>query len=447
MNKTLAVFAAIGVLLAGCGGDDNGPSGPRAVQEIAVPGVGAGTNYSFDISTVSGTTYYYTDRNNAAVNAIDIPSLKVTSQITGTGANAFAGAKASNAVSGPDGLTVVGTQLYAGDVNSVKVIDQASAKIVNTITVGTAGVRADESCYDAVHGLFMVSTPEAPTPYASFINPVTQTVVATVTFTDSAGAPSAGLEQCRYDPGTDTFYVNNDGTTANPHGELDALPGAAIRAIAAGATVNYTALAGVHAYGEGNCDPTGLALGPGTDIAVGCREATTAAPLLVQILNRNTGVIVKSVNAGGGDQIEYDVEHESLLQRGQPLDRLRHGGGRGRMQRRFAVHASARHRRRDDLCCRGPVAERQQRPLGGSRLGIGPGVHADFFRDGSRRLLDLRRQRFQRRGCGGVRDPVTTALLPRALASGQPRVARAGSLRGSTSANSSKRFHFGIGGV
>jgi hypothetical protein len=307
MNKTFAVFAGIGCLVAGCGGDDNGPSGPRVLQGIAVPGVGAGTNYSFDISAVSGTTYYFTDRNNAAVNAIDIPSLKVISQITGTGANAFAGAKASNALSGPDGLTVVGTQLYAGDVNSVKVIDQATKQIVKTITVGTADVRADESCYDAVHGLFMISTPEAPTPYASFINPVTQAVVATVTFTDSAGAPSAGLEQCRYDSGTDTFYVNNDGTTANPHGELDALPGAAIRAIAAGATVNYTALAGVHAYSEGNCDPTGLALGPGTDIAVGCREATTAAPLLVQILNRNTGVIVKSVNAGGGDQLEYDA--------------------------------------------------------------------------------------------------------------------------------------------
>jgi hypothetical protein len=53
---------------------------------------------------------------------------------------------------GPDGLTVVGTQLFAGDVNSVKVIDQASKQIVKTITVGTANVRADESCYDAVHG-------------------------------------------------------------------------------------------------------------------------------------------------------------------------------------------------------------------------------------------------------------------------------------------------------
>ncbi len=307
MNRTLLVFATTGLLVAGCGGGDDEPSGPRVVQQIAVPGVGTGTNYSYDLGVVSGNTYYFTDRNNAAVDAIDIPTLKVTSQITGTGANAFAGAKPSPSNSGPDGLNVVGTQLYAGDVNSVKVIDPTTKQVVKTIVVGSGGVRADEGCYDSVHGLYMISTPEAATPFASFINPVTQTVVATVTFTDSAGVAAAGLEQCRYDAGTDTFYVNNDGTTANPHGELDALPGASIRAIAAGTTVNYTALAGVRAYSEGNCDPTGLALGPGTDIAVGCRESTTAAPLLVQIMNRSTGAIVASVNAGGGDQLEYDA--------------------------------------------------------------------------------------------------------------------------------------------
>jgi hypothetical protein len=60
-------------------------------------------------------------------------------------------------------------------------------------------------------------------------------------------------------------------------------------------------------YSEGNCDPTGLALGPGKDIAVSCREATTGAPLLVQIMDRTTGSILASVNAGGGDQLEYDA--------------------------------------------------------------------------------------------------------------------------------------------
>ena len=102
------------------------------------------------------------------------------------------------------------------------------------------------------------------------------------------------------------FYVNNAGTTANPHGELDRLPGAAIRALGAGASVNYTQLAGVAIYAEGNCDPTGLALGPGNDIAVGCREGTAGAPLLVQIMDRTTGAILASPNGGGGDQIEYD---------------------------------------------------------------------------------------------------------------------------------------------
>jgi hypothetical protein len=307
MKKMLIVCTLASAMLASCGGNDDSPSGPRYVQQIPVPGVGTGTNYSYDISTIMGNTYYYTDRNNLSVNVVDIPTRTVTNQITGTGANAFAGLKPSNANSGPDGLNVVGTLLFAGDVDSVKVVDPATKQVVKTIVVGAEGVRADEGCFDAVHGLFMISTPEAAVPFATFIDAVSQTIVATVTFTDSSAAPSAGLEACAYDPGTDTFYVNNDGTTANPHGELVALPGASVRGIAAGTSVNYTALTGVQMYSEGNCDPTGLALGPGTDIAVGCREGTTAAPLLVQIMNRSTGVIVASVNAGGGDQLEFDA--------------------------------------------------------------------------------------------------------------------------------------------
>jgi hypothetical protein len=85
------------------------------------------------------------------------------------------------------------------------------------------------------------------------------------------------------------------------------MPGASIRSIPPSGTVNYTALAGAREFSEGNCDPTGLALGPGTDVAVGCREGTTGAPLLVLIMNRQTGAIVASINAGGGDQIEYDA--------------------------------------------------------------------------------------------------------------------------------------------
>jgi YVTN family beta-propeller protein len=305
----LACVSAAAVLVACGGGGDNGRNLVAATQ---IQGVGQGTNFGFDIGAVSGNRYYLTDRNNAAVDVFDTATSAQVAQIKGTGANAFKGVTLSasgsvdNSRSGPNGINPVGNLLYVGDVDSVKIVDPATQQVIKTISVPAGGHRDDEGCVDPTHNLFMIAAPEADTPFATLIDTVSQTVVATVTFTDASGAPSAGLEACRYDPKTDAFYINNDGTTANEHGELDVLPGPAIRALAAGATLNYTLLPGVRMYAEGNCDPTGLALGPGNDIAVGCREATTGAPLLVQILDRTSGAILASINAGGGDQLEYD---------------------------------------------------------------------------------------------------------------------------------------------
>ncbi|NPT61502.1 beta-propeller fold lactonase family protein [Paraburkholderia elongata] len=298
-----AVFA-----LAGCGGNDNVGTGPHFVADIAVPNVKAGSNFSFDIGTTNGNRYYFTDRNNAAVDVIDIPTRTFVKAIQGSGNLAFAGlGSGPNSTSGPDGATPVGSLIYTGDVNSVKIVDPAAGAVLTNIPVSATGVRADEGCLDSTHGIFMISSPEEPTPFATFISTTTQSVIAKVTFTDAAGHPTAGLEACVYDAASDNFYVNVDGSTANPHGELVKLPGATIRAIPSGTTQNYTALSGVAMYPEGNCDPTGLALGPGTDIAVGCREATTGSPLLMQIFNRASGALVASLTAGGGDQLEYDA--------------------------------------------------------------------------------------------------------------------------------------------
>ncbi|AXF10950.1 hypothetical protein CUJ91_23840 [Paraburkholderia graminis] len=303
-----ALVASAAVAIAGCGGDDLNNDGPHHVSDISVPNVKAGVNFSFDIGVVLGSRYYFTDRNNASLDQIDIPSKAFVKLIQGSGPLAFTGlGSGPNSQAGPDGATPVGNLIYAGDVNSVKVVDPSAGVVTSKITVSATGVRADEGCVDSVHGIFMISSPEETPPFATFINTATQTVIAKVTFTDSAGQPTAGLEACRYDAAGDNFFVNVDGSTANPHGELVKLPGAAIRAIPNGGTQNYTTLAGVAMYSEGNCDPTGLALGPGSDIAVGCREGTTGAPLLMQILNRSNGALLASLNAGGGDQLEYDA--------------------------------------------------------------------------------------------------------------------------------------------
>jgi hypothetical protein len=304
---TIAVAAI--ALAVGCGSSSSNPSPvpPHLAFNVPVPNVSLAksSNFGFDIGGISGATYFLSDRLNASLDLVNIPTLGLT-QVKPTGANAYAGQTSSNATSGPDGSNAVGSLIYTGDVNSVKIIDPVAGTLVNNIVVSTTGVRADEACLDATHNLYMISSPEEVPPFATFINTQTQTIVAKVTFTDLAGAPSAGLEACQYDAASDTFFVNNDGTTANPHGELNSFSGVDIRKIAAGATVNYTTLPSVKMYGEGNCDPTGLALGPGTDIAVGCREGTTAAPLLFLIFNRSTGALLASLNAGGGDQVWYD---------------------------------------------------------------------------------------------------------------------------------------------
>ncbi|NML45031.1 hypothetical protein HHL11_14830 [Ramlibacter sp. G-1-2-2] len=309
-NTTWMLAALITGLLAGCGGGGGGGSlqpKPLASTLLPVQGAGPTTNFGFDLGMVVGNRYYFTDRTNASVDVFDTGSGAQVAQIKGTGANAFAGTGASNAVSGPDGINAVGNLIYVGDVNSVKIIDPSTNTIIKTIVVGNQNVRADEGCVDPTHNLYFIATPEGSPPWVTVINTQTQMIVAQINFVDPAGNATAGLEECQYDTASDTFFINNDGTTANPNGELISIPGASIRGIAAGATVNYTTLAGAVGYSEGNCDPTGLALGPGTDIAVNCREGTAGAPLLVEIFNRNTGVMVTTLNAGGGDQLEYDA--------------------------------------------------------------------------------------------------------------------------------------------
>lgn len=336
MIRRLIVATSVGasLVLVGCGSsssNNSSASGPRQVANIPVENIAAGSTFSFDISTTLGGKYYFTDRNNKSVDVVDIASNTFLGSIQGSGANAFTGclpvsgtsvcAGANNGLSGPDGLNAVSaTVLYAGDVNSVKVIDTANkvggpfGTIVTTLAgvglaPGNSGNRADEGCVDSTHHQFWISSPEDVPPTATIVditNPLAPAIAARITFTDAAAAPSAGLENCQYDAANDLWFVNNDGTTAFPHGELDVIPGASVRGIAAGTQVNYTTLTGLKTYDEGNCDPTGLALGPSTDIAVGCRPGTTGAPLVTKIFNRLTGALVATVPFGGGDQVEYD---------------------------------------------------------------------------------------------------------------------------------------------
>jgi len=321
-------YACFGItLLALCACNDNSnthlQNSPHVVSKIAIPNIGSSSNFSFDLGDVDSARalYVFTDRNNKSVDVIDIRTNALLRQVGGfSGCNTGPTcAGANNDKSGPNGINFIpGTNfIYVGDVNAVRIIDVNSWTVVKSINIGgNSGFRADEGCYDPDHNLYMINSPGESPPFATFIDTTTQKVIATLLFTDPGSGPngpaSAGLEACVYDHATASFYTNNDGSSANPRGELDVIPAAAILAAgspAAPAVITIPAIvpgSGWKVFPEGGCDPTGLALGPDSEIGVSCRQGVFDEPLTMEFFNKVTGALIATTNAGGGDQLWYD---------------------------------------------------------------------------------------------------------------------------------------------
>jgi hypothetical protein len=285
----IAACSVVACLLAACGGsDNNNSSSPHLVTNIAVPN-STTPAFSFDIGYADQGKYFLADRNNKAVDVVDTASNKLIAQMTGS----FAGNGATTSSSGPDGLVgLPGTNtLYVGDVNAVKVMNTSTQTLTKTIPIGTTGNRTDEGCFDPDDHLIAMANPADSPPFLTFVNTDTQAVVSHLNFTGSAG-----LEACEYDAGTKSFLINNDGTAANPEGELDVIPASSVTAGQPAVT---------KAFPLGSCAPTGLALGPNQDVMVGC-DPGAGNPLITLILDRTNGSTLAKLPFGGVDQIAYD---------------------------------------------------------------------------------------------------------------------------------------------
>ncbi|HSW83900.1 MAG TPA: hypothetical protein VLH12_10515 [Usitatibacter sp.] len=322
-KNSIAPVIAVVLSLTGCGGSSTEQAGPKNEGQLAVPGISSAVVYSFDLGVVDPTNgrYYVTDRTNKSIDVFDTnPVVQFVAQFKQGFAGCNSGsptaptflptcAGANNDMSGPDGLDIVGQNLYVGDVNALWILDKSSGAVVKKIAIPSSPtfLRADEGCFDSDDNLYAIATPGADHPFMTFVDTNTQAVVATVVMDDASGANSAGLEACTYDHTTRKFFVNNDGSTANPRGETDGIPASAIVAAKPGpAMLTFASIAGTSVFPLGACDPTGLALGPGTDIGVMCRQGNVGETLTFEILDRTSGAVVANLNIGGGDQIAYD---------------------------------------------------------------------------------------------------------------------------------------------
>ncbi|MFN2461811.1 MAG: hypothetical protein ABR591_14215 [Candidatus Velthaea sp.] len=264
------------------------------LSTVAIPGVVLGAPFSYDIGIVDSTLgrYYLADRTNKALDIVNTTTLALT-QVQGSGATAFTGPNANNDLAGPDGVIVAtGGNVFVGDVNNVKVVNPTTNTIATTIPITTSGFRSDEGCYDPDDKIVMIANPADAPPFATFINATTNAVIAKFSFTGSSG-----LEQCAYDPGTKSFFINNDGTTANPNGELDVFTAASV--VAASPKLSSV-------IPLGNCAPTGLALGLSEQLLVGC-SPPTGSPQITQVVSATSGTIVKTITGiGGEDEVAFD---------------------------------------------------------------------------------------------------------------------------------------------
>src|SRR6266513_4432862 len=353
-----AAIASVLVLTYCSNGDVNTIPDPTVTLPTAatmqVPGITSSVTYSFDLGAVdpATNTYYVTDRTNKSIDVVNLTTLKVTGQFkqafagcnstTGTttatpialpGCNTLQGTwTVNNDASGPDGLDVVGNTLFVGDVNKLMVLNKTTGALIATIAIASTptGLRADEGCFDPVNNLYAISTPGDDNPFMTILDTTATeatgaapTVKARLIMDNPAGTASGGLEACVFDTGvggTGKLFVNNDGNNAVPgstasRGEMDGIPVTSLTPLTGGGNVQYTTLAGVSQYAlpdvvgvTGQCDPTGIALGPGTEIGAMCRTGTIGRSLNFLVLNKTTGAVAATVvGAGGGDQITYDA--------------------------------------------------------------------------------------------------------------------------------------------
>jgi hypothetical protein len=278
--------------LSGCGGGgvktNVAPPPPKLLTNTAVPNASS-PPFSFDIGYVEAGKYFLADRNNKAVDVVDTKSNTLIAQIPGP----FTGAGATTDESGPDGIVgITGTHtIYVGDVDSIKVIDTDAQKTVKTIAISNSGSRVDEGCYDPDDHLAMYASPGDTPPFATFVSTLTQTPVKRLVFSGSSG-----LEACVYDPVSKNFLINNDGTSANPAGELDVIT-------ASSAATGDPVVSKSFPLGE--CGPTGIVLGPNNDVLIGCDPAA-GHPLITVIMDRTSGAIHATVPFGGVDQVNFD---------------------------------------------------------------------------------------------------------------------------------------------
>jgi DNA-binding beta-propeller fold protein YncE len=174
---------------------------------------------------------------------------------------------------GPDGLLVDGNgRIWAGNGDgTVKVGNLSTMTEVASVATGSSH-RADELAYDSADQRILVTNPSDSPPFVTVINALPPfNVIANISL--GTGIPNDSIEQPKYDALTGNFLISVRQVTAtDTNGEVARINGHTLKVLKPfPLTVN--------------CNPAGMALGPGPDMLLGCDSFPPV------IMNRQTGAV------------------------------------------------------------------------------------------------------------------------------------------------------------
>ena len=253
----------------------------RQVATIPMPGLD-----SYDIGYVANGKYYLADRTNKAVDIFDTKTNKLLSKVTG-----FVGVGSGGPTGGPNGVIVIGNQIWAGDGDStVKIIDMKKGQIIQTIATG-GKKRADEVAYDRKDGIFIIANDAEEPPFLTLISTKGDHKILAKIMMPRA---TDGLEQPLYANGV--FYVAVPELDKDEHkggiAVIDPKKGSLTRMIEVA-----------------NCRPQGLEGGRGTNFILGCNAGSKGSkiPPMAAIFDSKTEKMIPVTDKfGGADMAAYN---------------------------------------------------------------------------------------------------------------------------------------------
>jgi hypothetical protein len=292
---------------------------------------------SFDIAFVDANiqTFVLADRTNKSIDVIDTRTNTLIHQYTAS--PPFAGVVSTGNASGPNGVIIVdqreiwatdapaistcsGTPIHCTTPSSIKVLDLKTGATIANIPNG--GVRrADELCEDVKHEIVMSANDDPLDNFLTFINTETHSIIGggnhkldgsdpkfkiTLTPTPAGTTTVAadGIEQCKFNPRTGSFYLAVPATIVTTATGTTAGPGVVLK-ISRNAPFHIEQ---TFTIGDGCAGPQGLVIGPRHEIQLGCGGANSV------IIDERTGAtIAVETGEGGADEVWYNPGDNSYF--------------------------------------------------------------------------------------------------------------------------------------